>query len=62
MMETDDELFVGFGSITVLDSDATAMFVIIWPAVPALTIALTLSVDVVFGDRLPTIQTPDVAT
>jgi hypothetical protein len=62
MMETDEELFAGFWSITVLDSDATAMFVIIVPAVPTFTIALMLSVEVVFEDIVPTDHTPELAT
>jgi hypothetical protein len=57
-METDEELLVGFWSMTVLDSATTALFVIVRPAVPALTIALTKSVEVVFGASVPTVQMP----
>ena len=47
-----------FESDTAADSPATAVLVIVWPAVPPFTEAVIVSVAVEVAARSPTVQVP----
>ena len=57
-METEEELFAGFGSTNELSSETVAVFVIVWPAKRESTVAAMVRVAVAFGPSVPIVQLP----